>query len=286
MEKVRKTSWLQSIRYKIPNILIYAILILFALMAIVPVLWLIMSSVKTQAGLFQDIWGLPKEVHLDNFVKAFNRSNMYYYMRNSLMVTGLTILFTLITSVPLSFGLARFKFKFNRLIYYIVIAGMMIPIQSAIIPLYMSANNWGLLNSRFYLAIIYAAFRIPVSVFILESFMRVIPKEMEESAIIDGCNIWQLFYKVFVPMTKNGILSIIVLSVLATWNELLVGLVMITNNLHKTLPVGVIGFINEYASNYVLMIAGVVLSFIPNLIFYMLLQNRLQKGVRMGAIKG
>ncbi len=286
METNTSISWTRKVKYKMPDIIIYIILIFLTIVALVPVIWLIMSALKTSTDLFQNVWGLPREFRFDNFINAFQRSNMYYYMRNSLVVTGLTIIFTLITAVPLSFGLARFRFKYNRLIYYIVIAGMMIPIHSAIIPLYVSANKWGLLNSRFYLALIYAAFRIPVSVFILESFMKVIPKEMEESAIIDGCNVWQLFYKIFVPMTKNGILSIIVLSVLATWNELLVGLVMLTDNFLKTLPVGVIGFINEYASDYVLMCAGVVLAFIPNLVFYMLLQNRIQKGVRMGALKG
>lgn len=286
MASLSEFSIIRYMKYKWSKILIYLILIFFTFIALVPIIWLIMSSVKTQADLFQNIWGIPKEFKFGNFAEAFQRSNMYYYMRNSLFVTGMTIILTLITSVPLAFGLARFKFKYNRLIYYTVIAGMMIPIHSAIIPLYVSANNWGMLNNRFFLALIYAAFRIPVSVFILESFMKVIPKEMEESAIIDGCNIWQLFSKIFVPMTKNGILSIIVLSVLATWNELLVGLVMLTSNLLKTLPVGVIGFINEYASNYVLMIAGVVIAFIPNLLFYMLLQNRIQKGVRMGALKG
>ncbi|MFW6029650.1 MAG: carbohydrate ABC transporter permease [Halanaerobiales bacterium] len=286
MTNLSELSIIRYMKYKWSKILIYLILTFFTFIALAPILWLIMSSVKTQADLFQNVWGIPKEFKFGNFIEAFQRSNMYYYMRNSLFVTGMTIIITLITSVPLAFGLARFKFKYNRAIYYTVIAGMMIPIHSAIIPLYVSANSWGMLNNRFFLALIYAAFRIPVSVFILESFMKVIPKEMEESAIIDGCNIWQLFSKIFVPMTKNGILSIIVLSVLATWNELLVGLVMLTGNLLKTLPVGVIGFINEYASNYVLMIAGVVIAFLPNLLFYMLLQNRIQKGVRMGALKG
>src|SRR5690554_1916267 len=100
--------WTKKIKYKTPKILIYAILIFLTLVAVVPILWLVMSALKTPTDLFQNIWGFPKELQFSNFANAFRRSNMYYYMRNSLIVTGLTIVFTLITSVPLSFGLARF----------------------------------------------------------------------------------------------------------------------------------------------------------------------------------
>jgi raffinose/stachyose/melibiose transport system permease protein len=261
-------------------------MILFALIVLLPLLWLISSSLKTEAQLVKNIWGPPIPPVFTNYSEAWSRSRMSYYMRNSLIVAAATIVLTVGASATMSYALSRFTFRINRLLYYIVIAGMMIPIHSAVIPLYVIALKWKLQNNLFTLAMIYAAFRIPVSVFLLEAFMLTIPKELEECAIIDGCGYWTIFWKIIMPLSRDGLVTIMILAALACWNELLVGMLMLSRPYLKTVPVGVLGFISEFGTDYARLYAGLVIAIVPNLLFYALMQERIVKGMTVGAVKG
>jgi len=268
------------------RIAIYTAMILFALVVLLPLLWLVSASLKTEAQLVQNIWGLPTKPVFSNYAEAWARSQMSLYMRNSVIVAASTILLTAVTSATMSYALSRFRFKLNRLIYYIVIAGMMIPIHSAVIPLYIIAMKWKLQNNLLALATIYAAFRIPFSVFILEAFMLTIPKELEECAIIDGCGYWKIFWKIIMPLSRDGMVTIMILAALACWNELLVAMLMLSKPALKTIPTGVLGFISEFGTDYSRLYAGLVIAIVPNLIFYALMQERIVKGMTVGAVKG
>ncbi len=265
---------------------IYAVMIFFAVVVLLPLLWLLSSSLKTQRELAANIWGPPRKLELNNYVLAWTRSRMAIYMRNSLIVAATTILLTVAATATMSYALSRFRFRINRLIYYIIIAGMMIPIHSAVIPLYILALKWKLMNNLVALGFIYAAFRIPVSVFLLESFMVTIPKELEECAIIDGCGYWQIFWKVIMPLSRDGMVTIMILAALACWNEMLLAMLMLSRPFIKTIPIGVMGFITEYNSEYTQLSAGLIIAVIPNLIFYALMQERIVKGMTVGSLKG
>ncbi len=265
---------------------IYAVMIFFAVVVLLPLLWLLSSSLKTQRELAANIWGLPRKLELNNYVLAWTRSRMAIYMRNSMIVAATTIMLTVGATATMSYALSRFRFRINRLIYYIIIAGMMIPIHSAVIPLYIIALKWKLMNNLVALGFIYAAFRIPVSVFLLESFMVTIPKELEECAIIDGCGYWQIFWKVIMPLSRDGMVTIMILAALACWNEMLLAMLMLSRPFIKTIPIGVMGFITEYNSEYTQLCAGLIIAVIPNLIFYALMQERIVKGMTVGSLKG
>lgn len=265
---------------------IYFIMILFALVILLPLLWLLFSSLKSLEDLAHNVWGPPRAVELSNYVIAWTRGRMAVYMRNSLTVAAVTIMLTMITSTTISYALSRFNFKLNRVIYYIIIAGMMIPIHSAVIPLYIMAMKWKMQNNLFALGAIYAAFRIPVSVFILESFMLTIPKELEECAIIDGCGYGGIFWKIILPLSRDGVVTILILAAIACWNELLVAMLLLSKPMIKTLPIGLMGFITEYEAQYTQLCAGLLIAVLPNLLFYALMQERIVKGMTIGAIKG
>lgn len=265
---------------------IYAVLVFFAIVVLFPLLWLLVSSLKTAEDLGQNVWGLPKKLMWSNYPAAWIGSHMGTYLRNSLVVAVVTIVLTAITSSTMSYALSRFRFRINRLIYYLVIAGMMIPIHSAVIPLYLMAMKLKFQNNLIALGTIYAAFRIPVSVFILEAFMLTLPRELEECAIIDGCGYTKIFWKVIMPLSRDGMVTVMVLAAQACWNELLVSMLMLSRPALKTMPIGVLGFITEYVSHYELLCAGILLALIPNLLFYALMQERLIKGMTVGAIKG
>ncbi len=265
---------------------IYAVLIFFAIVVLLPLLWLLSSSLKTLEDLTQNVWGLPKKIELRNYIFAWNQSHMGVYLRNSFTATLVAILVSTAAATTMAHALARFRFRINRLVYYFVIAGMMIPIHSAVIPLYLIALKWKMMNNLFALGFIYAAFRIPVSVFILESFMLTIPKELEECAIIDGCGYWKIFWKIISPLARDGVVTIMVLTAQATWNELLVAMLMLSKPMIKTLPIGVMGFLTEYVNSYQLLCAGLILALIPNLAFYAIMQEKIEKGMTVGAVKG
>ena len=265
---------------------VYLVMGVFALVVLLPLLWLVSASLKTEEQLVQNIWGLPNPPVFSNYGEAWTRSRMSYYMRNSVIVAACTILLTAVASATMSYALARFRFRLNRLIYYIVIAGMMVPIHSAVIPLYVLALRWQMQNNLFALAMIYAAFRIPVSVFILEAFMLTIPKELEECAIIDGCGYGTIFWKIIMPLSRDGMVTIMILAALACWNELLVAMLMLSKPFIKTIPIGVLGFISEFSTDYARLYAGLAIAIVPNLLFYAFMQERIVKGMTVGAIKG
>jgi raffinose/stachyose/melibiose transport system permease protein len=264
----------------------YCILIFVTIIVLYPLMWLVFASLKTQEELTFNTWGLPKSFRFLNFKEAWVRSQMGRFMLNSVFVTALTVLFTNISCVPLAFVLSRFQFRFKRFLYFIIIAGMMIPINSAIIPLYILVNNFKMMNNLWALGLIYGAFRIPFSVFILEGFMSTIPKELEECAHIDGCSILKIFWNIAVPLSRDTIATISILAVLNAWNELMVAMLLLSKQAVKTLPIGLMGFISEYSSQYTQLCAGILIAIVPNIIFYILAQDRIQKGITAGAIKG
>ena len=266
--------------------LIYIFMTLFALIVLLPLVWLLFSSLKTQADLTTNTWGPPKVWMFSNFSKAWTGAKINIYLWNSILVTFMSIVITVVTVTPMSFVLARFKFKGKNIIYFIAISGMMIPIHSAIIPIYIMVGDWGMYNNLSVLSLIYGAFRIPISIFILESFMTAIPKELEECAFMDGCSVWKLFTRIIVPLSKDGIVTISVLTVLACWNELLVSMLLLNKPELKTLPIGLMGFITEFSSEYTQLAAGIMIAIIPSILFYIFAQEKIEKGMIAGAIKG
>jgi raffinose/stachyose/melibiose transport system permease protein len=241
---------------------------------------------KTQAELTNNIWGLPKSIQWINYKDAWVGGKIGSYFFNSVTATAVAIILADICSVTIAYALSRFSFKLNRPLFYLVIAGMMLPIHSAVIPLYITAMNLKMMNNLVFLGFIYGAFRIPISVFIMESFMITIPKELEECAIIDGADFFTIFRKVIVPLSKDGVVTISILTALACWNELLISMLMLSRPMIKTLPIGLMGFISEWSSDYTVLCAGLVIACVPNLVFFALMQEKIIKGMTVGAIKG
>ena len=264
----------------------YCMLGVAAVIVLYPLLWLLFAALKTQQELTFNTWGIPKAPQFGNFREAWVRSSMGRFMYNSVLVSALTVIFTIVTCVPLAFVLSRFEFRFKRFLYFVIIAGMMIPINSAIIPLYILVNSLKMMNNRLALGLIYGAFRIPFSVFILEGFMSTIPKELEECAHIDGSSVFGIFWNIAVPLSRDTIATVSILAVLNAWNELMVAMLLLSKQAVKTLPIGLMGFISEYASQWTQLCAGILIAIVPNIIFYIFAQERIQKGITAGAIKG
>ncbi len=268
------------------HVVAYAMMVGYALVVILPLLWLVSTSLKTQVELTFNLWGLPKHPTLDTYREAWSKASFERTMLNSLFVAVVTVLVTTAASATVSFVLARIEFRWNRLIYFFVIAGMMIPIHAAVIPLYILEMKLHMQNNLVALSLIYAAFRIPISVFILESFMLTIPRELEECAFMDGAGLGTVFSRIILPLSRHGLIVIIVLTVLACWNELLVAMLSLNRPQYKTLPIGLLQFVSEFYSAYTEMCAAIVIACIPNIIFYSLMQDRIVEGLTIGSLKG
>lgn len=268
------------------NVAAYILMVGYALVVILPLLWLVSTSLKTRPELTYNIWGPPLKPTFSNYTQAWKQGTFDRYMLNSLFVAALTVVLTASATTTVSFVLARIEFRWNRLLYYFVIAGMMIPIHSAVIPLYILQMKLHMQNNLVALSLIYAAFRIPISVFILESFMLTIPRELEECAFMDGAGLGTVFSRIILPLSKHGLIVVIVLTVLACWNELLVAMLSLSRPALKTLPLGLMQFVSEFYSEYTEMCAAIVIACIPNIIFYSLLQDRIVEGLTIGSLKG
>ena len=267
-------------------VLVYAALILAAIVVALPVLWLFLTSMKTRQDLSHNTWGLPEVWEVKNYVIAWTGSRIPLYMLNSVRATALSIILTVVLSTPVSYVISRYRFKGKNLLYFFFIAGMMIPIHSTVIPIYQMVGRLKLNNNLEALSAIYGAYRIPISIFILEGFMSGIPRELEECAVIDGANTWQIFYRIIAPISRDGIVTIAILALLSSWNELLLSMLLISDPIKKTLPNGLMGFITEYNSEYTQLAAGIMISIIPAILFYIFAQEKIEKGMIAGAIKG
>ena len=268
------------------RIFLYVTLTIAALAVILPLLWLLLASLKTRQDLTRNTWGLPQTWEFKNYYLAWTGSRIPRYMINSIRATFLSIVLTVVLSTPVSFVVSRFRFQGNNLLYLFFIAGMMIPIHSTVIPIYTMVGDLNMKNNLEVLSLIYGAYRIPVSIFILEGFMSGIPRELEECAVIDGATVWDIFFRVIAPLSRDGIVTIAILTVLSSWNELLISMLLISNSLLKTLPTGLMGFITDYNSEYTQLAAGIMIAIIPPIIFYMFAQEKIEKGMIAGAVKG
>lgn len=274
------------IKNKKTKVSIYFALTVAAILVVLPLMWLFFTSFKSRMDLAKNTWGLPKTWEISNYFIAWTGSEIPLYMWNSIRATAVAIILTIILSTPVSFVISRFRFKGNKLLYMFFIAGMMIPIHSTVIPIYTMVGDMNLNNNLEILGLVYGAFRIPISIFILEGFMSALPRELEECAIIDGCSTANIFFKIIVPLSKDGIVTISILTVLSSWNELLISMLLISDPTKKTLPNGLMGFITEYNSEYTQLAAGIMISIIPAILFYAFAQEKIEKGMIAGAIKG
>lgn len=249
-------------------------------------LWIFITSFKSNREIFSNPFGLPSNFQLDNYIFALVDVNMALYLLNSLIVAVFTVTLCFILGATVSYVISRFTFKGNGFIYLLFIVGLTIPLQSLIFPMFFKMHDLGLRDTLFGVIIVYTALNLPKTVFLLVGFMKAIPKEMEEAAIIDGCNYWNVFSRVIVPMSKPALATVGILVFIAAWNEYIFSTVLISSDAIKTLPLGLASFQSSHLSEYGLIAAGVIISIIPVLIAYVLFQEQIIKGMASGAVKG
>ncbi len=266
-------------------IIVQSILIIFACIQLFPLLWLLTFSFKSNPELFGDnIIGLPREWLWSNYQQVFTGTRIGTYFLNSVFVTTLTVIIAGFFSATASYAITRMRWRFSKTVYTVFLLGLMIPVHSALLPLFITLKP--VLNSHIALIIPYIGFAMPLSILILSGFMGGIPREMEEAAFIDGASIYKVFSVIILPLIKPALATISILTYLSSWNELMFGITFINKEALKTLPYGIMSMVGRYTTNWGPIGAGLVIATIPTIILYVFMSEQIQQSLSAGAVKG
>ena len=281
------------------KIFIYVVLGILAILILIPVMWVMVASVKETSEHYGSPWALPSHIHLQNFADAWTKANMGGYMLHSVLVTGLALAILLVVALPASYCLARFKFVGQKFLNTCFMAGLFINVNYIVVPIYLmlsSGDSWlkkvlgqgFLLNNHIVVAVVYAATALPFTIYLLSSYFATLPHDFEEAAYIDGAGYFRTMTRVILPMAKPSIITVILFNFLSFWNEYIIIKTLVTARDQWTLPAGLLNLMQaqQSAAEYGPMYAGLVLVMLPVLILYICVQKNLTKGMTVGGLKG
>lgn len=261
-------------------------LIVYALIAIFPLLWLTMSAFKTNFEIETSPFTFPAVWQFQNFVSALSVSGLARYFLNSIIVAICATLFNLFVTSLASFVVARERFPLRKVFFTFSTAGVLIPIIAFMVPYYTVVTRLGLYDSLLGLIVTYAAINIPISMFIVSSFMTSIPKELEDSAEIDGCSFWQRYSKIVAPLAKPGIVTAGTFSFIYCWNEFIYALLLTSSRSARTVQLAIRFFTSQFRTDYAGLYAAIVLTMIPTVLVYIFMHDKIISGMTAGAVKG
>jgi raffinose/stachyose/melibiose transport system permease protein len=270
----------------ITTLLKWVFLLFLLATALLPLVWLLLNSFKTNLELQVSPFSLPEKFSLENYRNAIALSSLPRLFLNSIIVAFGTVVLNLLVTSMAGFVLARETFKGKGLIHTLLTAGILIPIIAFMVPYFTLVTKLGLYDKLITLILVYSAINIPVSIFIITAFMKAIPREMEEAAIIDGCGFAQRFTKVIFPLARSGIVTAGTFCFIYAWNEFIMAMLLTSSLSARTIQLGIRFFTSQYISDYTGMFAAIVLSIVPSVIIYVLLHDRIISGLSSGAVKG
>lgn len=273
-------------KVKISTVIIYIILLFLVVIYVAPLIWVLSVSFKTNAEIYASPFGLPKAMQWSNYNEAWTAARLGMATLNSVIVSGVTLIVSLIIGAMAAFALGRLRFKLSGIMMVYFLLGMMIPVHCVLIPLFTKFSAVHLTNSLVGLIIPYVTFALPMTIFILTGFFRGMPSDLFESACIDGCSIYTSFIKIALPLSKTGLFVTGLMSFVNNWNELLLAMVFISDKNMKTLPVALTAFVGPYATNYTEMFAAIIIAVVPSILVYCLFSNQIVEGLTQGAVKG
>jgi raffinose/stachyose/melibiose transport system permease protein len=274
-------------RIHLPGILLQAFLGLWMLIQIFPLYWLASFSLKTNDEIFSsNPIGLPRDWLFSNYSVALSDAKVGLYLGNSVLVTGTTILLTLLFALMASYAMIRMRWKLRGASSSLFMLGLTIPIHASLLPIFLILRTLGMVNSYWALIIPYTAFAIPMAILMFSGFMADIPYEMEESACIDGCNIYGIMVRIILPLMRPALASVSIFTFLSAWNELMFAVTFISKQQYKTLTVGIKTMVADFGVQWGPIGAGLMVATIPTVLIYIFLNKQVQQSLIAGAVKG
>jgi raffinose/stachyose/melibiose transport system permease protein len=274
-------------KYTIRTLILEIVAICIALLFLIPFYFVLVNSVKSFAAILTDTAGMPEIWKWTNYSKAWKIMDYPTVFMNSLIVTVVSIAGIIMLSSMSAYRLVRHPSKLNQWIFGLYIAAMIIPFQSIMIPLMKVTSTLGLLNSRWGLIICYWGFGVSLAIFLFHGFIKSVPREIEESAVVDGCSPYGVFFKIVFPLLKPIIATVAILNSLWIWNDFLLPFLTVNSKPGlRTIPLSTYSFFGQYTKQWDLAMAALVLGITPIVLFFFLMQKRIVEGITAGAIKG
>ncbi|MCG7406266.1 carbohydrate ABC transporter permease [Paenibacillus sp. ACRRX] len=266
----------------------HIILLAYMLVILYPFLFVIFSSLKADnVTIASNPFGFPTEFYWDNYVNAWVNAKISTYFWNSLYIALLCAVISIFIGAMASFAITRMRYaKLSLFFFGLITVGMLIPNNSLMLPIYLLIRKMGILNTHMALIVPYIANAIPFTVIILAAFMRSLPGEIEEAAVVDGLRAPGIFARVVLPLTVPALVTVFIINFLGNWNEYLLANYFLSEDALRTLPVGMVGFRDAYQTNYAQMSAGIVFSVVPVMVIYAVLQEQIIEGLTAGGVKG
>jgi len=266
--------------------LIQLLLVGYAIVVVYPLLIMVASSLKTTGEIFANPLSLvPESIRLANYVEAWNQANFGTYFRNSIFVCVVSVVLILFFGSMAAYVLARFSFPGNRAIYLLFLAGFMIPVRLAIVPLFIMMRDLQLLDTLWSLILVYIAAGMPFTIFLMVNFFRHIPRDLEDAAVLDGAGPFQVYYQIMLPLVRPALATVGLFHFLNVWNDFFFPLIFIRSENLRTVPLGVSTFFGEYTNDWALMFAALSISILPVIVVYLLASRQFITGLTAGAIK-
>ena len=258
---------------------------LYAAFALIPLLLMVISSFRTNSDLITNPLGAPWPVSTTSYREAWTTGNFATYFWNSLLVTVGAVLLSTVVSTMAAYALARVRSRWFSAVESLFLSGLMLPIHLAILPIFFLFDSLGLIDSRMGLALMYGAAGVPFSIFVLTTFFRQLPEELEEAAVLDGATPWQTFWRIMVPLVRPALATVAVFRFVPIWNDFLFPLVLLRKEEKYTLPVGLTSFFGENATNFSAVFAGLVITTVPLVVLFLLATKQIVAGLTAGMSK-
>ncbi len=277
-----------KIKRGVLGVLMNVILWIFSLSCIFPLVWMIYSSLKEKRAFNANVIGLPKEPTLLNYIRILTNTDYHLAesMWNSLRTTLLSIILIIVFSFVVGYILARIRFKLNRALYLMFLMGMLIPIHSLLVPIYVVFKRCGISNQWFTLLLPYVSFGLPMGIFLVEGFVKTVPVDLEEAAAIDGSNFSHTLWTIIFPICRPILVTVGIIQIFSCWNEFSFALVLIKDVSLQTVPLALTQFKGQFASDYPKQMAAMLITMAPIVVMYFGFSKQIINGMVSGAVKG
>lgn len=279
-----KFNW--TVKNVFLNIVKWFLIIFFAVYTLFPLIWLLITSLKTNAEYFANPFSLPAVPQWQNFVNAFTQANLGRMIWNSVTVAFVGTLLNVTVASMASYSLSRFAFRGREVVFAAISAGIMVPLNALMVPYFTIFSKLRLIDNLISLRILYAAIGLPISIFIIRGFMDSFPVEIEEAAIIDGCGFYGRFFRIIIPLIKTGLVTAATFQFITCWNEFVYANLLTSSPHLKMIQIGIRYFTNQFTTDYVSMYAAIVIAIVPSILIYTIFQKHVVSGLTAGAVKG
>ena len=279
-------------RLTVANVLsgttVHIILIVYAIVVLFPMLWTIMSSFKTTREFYSNVWSMPAALHWDNYVKAWTTARIGDNILNSVMIVSVTVAATMILASTVAYAVTRYKFFGSSIIGRVFIMGLFVPLVLGTIPTFFVLQDLHLYDTKIGLILVYTAYSMPLSVFIMMGLFETTPYSFAEAAMIDGAGHFRIFTDIMLPLSRSGLVTISIFNFLWTWNDYIYAMTYLPSRRNRTLPVGLVQLTSTamYQTDWGALFAGLVIVMLPSLLVYILFQKQIQQGLTEGGVKG